>query len=150
MPQIMGLVGNIFSGIEQQKQLSFLTNQEKQNARLSPEQLSGMVKSATQPLNAGLVEGVTNNVTGTLAEQGLSQAPGIEGATLAQALAPFEQQNQNTALQLVMEKLGLPLQYATGVASLIPGQTNNSEGLAPLLALLNGGSSGGSGSGLFT
>src|ERR1700687_2418714 len=49
-----------------------------------------------------------------------------------QALAPFEQQNQNTALQLVMERLGLPIQYANAYLQGLPKSSN----MSPLLALL--------------
>src|ERR1700741_2348097 len=72
----------------------------------------GEVRAATQPLSLGLVQDVTSQVSGTLAERGLSQAPGIQATELATALAPYQQQNQQTALQLVLTRLGLPLEYA--------------------------------------
>jgi hypothetical protein len=76
-----------------------------------------------------------------LAEQGLSQAPGIQAAATTQAVAPFAQQNQQRALEIVMQRLGLPIQYAQAYLSSLPGGVN----LAPLMALLAGGLKGATG-----
>jgi hypothetical protein len=125
-----GLFGNISAERQKAQELDYLKKQ--QNAIGDPTKLAQEVASATQPLNRSLVQSVGNQVEGTLAEQGLSQAPGIQATVLSQSLAPFEQQNQQTALQLVMQRLGLPIQYAQALLANNPGQTN----LAPLLALL--------------
>src|SRR5882672_2602073 len=111
-----GLVGNI---LNERSRSSELDKLKKAEATLAdPTKLSSEVRAATQPLNAGLV-----------------QAPGIQATELATALAPFQQQNQNTALQLVLTRLGLPLEYAKTILAGMPQNTN----LAPLLALLNKG-----------
>lgn len=136
-----GLYGNLSGERQAQKERDYLTKQ--QNTLADPTALANKVAAATQPLNRGLVESVGNQVSGTLAEQGLGQAPGIQGTVLAQALAPFEQQNQATALQLVMKQLGLPIEYAQTLLANMPKQTN----LAPLLALLQKGATPGAGSG---
>ena len=128
-----GLFGNISAERQKSQELNYLKKQ--QDAVGTPAQLAQQVASATQPLDRGLVQSVGNQVSGTLAEEGLSQAPGIQATVLSQSLAPFEQQNQATALQLVMQKLGLPIQYAQALLANNPGQTN----LAPLLALLQKG-----------
>jgi len=128
-----GLVGNI---LNERSRSSELDKLKKAEATLAdPTKLSSEVRAATQPLNAGLVQDVTNQVSGNLAERGLAQAPGIQATELATALAPFQQQNQNTALQLVLTRLGLPLEYAKTILAGMPQNTN----LAPLLALLNKG-----------
>jgi hypothetical protein len=127
---VAGLIGNIATEKARSAQLNQLSSLEK-NLPTSTA-LATQVANATQPLNEGLVQSVGNTVSGSLAEQGLSQAPGIQGAVLAQSLAPFEQQNQNTALQLVMERLGLPLQYIQTYLGGLP----NSSNLSPLLAML--------------
>ncbi len=126
----MGVVGNILNQKARSDELGYLKNQQK--ILSDPTAMAKQVAAATQPLNTGLVQGVENQVQGTLAEQGLAQAPGIQAAVLSQALAPYYQQNQNTALQLVMERLGLPLQYASTYLSGLPQNSN----LAPLMALL--------------
>jgi hypothetical protein len=117
-----GAIGNIFTDIQRQQQIN------KLNSLDNPATLSKEVAQATQPLSSGLVQSVGNQVSGSLAEQGLSQAPGIQATELAQALAPFQQQNQNTALQLVLQQLGIPM-------SIIQGLGSNSN-LSPLFALL--------------
>jgi hypothetical protein len=128
-----GLAGNISASHQQQQEANYLKQQQALLA--DPTKLAQEVAGATQPLNKALVSDVSNNVSGTLAEQGLAQAPGIQASTLATSLAPFEQQNQQTALQIVMQRLGLPIQYATALLQNQPKGTN----LAPLLALLSKG-----------
>lgn len=125
-----GLIGNILNEKARSDELGYLKNQQKQLQ--DPTALAKQVVAATQPLSQGLIQGVENTVSGSLAEQGLSQAPGIQAATLSQALAPFYQQNQNTALQLVMRRLGLPMEYAQTYLAGLPQNSN----LSPLLALL--------------
>ena len=125
-----GLVGNILNERARSQELNKLKTAEATLA--DPTKLSSEVRAATQPLNAGLVQDVTNQVSGNLAERGLAQAPGIQATELSTALAPFEQQNQNTALQLVLTRLGLPIEYAKTILAGMPQNTN----LAPLLALL--------------
>lgn len=138
-----GAVGNILNNKERSDDLSALKKQEA--LMQDPTKIAAMVKAQTQPLNQGLVQAVGNQVSGTLAEQGLSQAPGIQGTVLAQALAPAELQNQQNALQLVMKQMGLPVEYAQTLLAGLPPNTN----LAPLLALLQqqgkGGAAGGAG-----
>ena len=74
----------------------------------NPALLSQAVASATKPLDNALVQNVNNTVQGNMAQRGLSQAPGIFAASEAQALAPFVQQNQQTAQNQVLASLGLP------------------------------------------
>ena len=130
-----GLIGDIASQRAQSQQQSYLTNAEKTLAGLTPSQITQEAAGASLPLTSALTQEVGNNVDASLAEQGLSEAPGIQSTVLAQALAPYVQQNQEQALQVVMQKLGLPLQYASTVASLIP----QGSSLTPLLALLSRG-----------
>ena len=98
-----GLIGNILNARTQSQAISDLQKQE------NPTLLAKEVAGATAPLNTGLVQGVENQVQGSLASQGLAEAPGIQASVLAQALAPYEQQNQQTALQLVLAQLGIPV-----------------------------------------
>jgi hypothetical protein len=135
-----GLVGNILNERARSQELNKLKTAEATLA--DPTKLSSEVRAATQPLNAGLVQDVSNQVSGNLAERGLAQAPGIQATELSTALAPFEQANQQTALQLVLTRLGLPIEYAKTILAGLPQNTN----LSPLLALLqrNNNPSGGS------
>jgi hypothetical protein len=127
-----GLAGNISAGQQAQKEENFLTNQQNAVANLTTAQLGKEAVAGAAPLDAGLVQAINNQVGGTLAEQGLAQAPGIEASSLAQAEAPYVQSNINTSLQAVLQKLGLPSQIAGTALAGMPKPTS----LSPLLALL--------------
>jgi hypothetical protein len=111
-----GLGGNLAAEHQKAQLLKQLQN---------PQALANQAAGMAQPLNAGLVQAVNNQVGGNMAEQGLSQSPGIIAATTGQALAPYEQQNQQMALSQLMQSLQLRLAGN-------PSPVN----LAPLLALL--------------
>lgn len=98
-----GEVGNL---LEERKRLAYQSF--VMNLLSHPEKLAQMAAKITQPLDNGLVQATNNRVQGDMASRGLSQAPGIFAASESQALAPYVQQNQNTALQTVMQSLGLP------------------------------------------
>lgn len=119
-----GLAGNLSAD----SQRAAAAKQAQANANLSPTQLGNMVTGATQPLNAQLVQAITGNVNANQAEMGLSEAPGLTAQAVSQGLAPYEAANQQTALKLVLSKLGLPAEFAR----LIPQNSN----LSPLIALL--------------
>lgn len=119
-----GLVGNLSAD----RQRAAAAKQAQVNAALTPQQLGAQVTQATQPLNAGLVQAISGNVDANMAEKGLSQAPGLQAEAIAQALAGPEQQNQQTAMQLVLQRLGLPAELLKS----IPPNSN----LSPLLAML--------------
>lgn len=95
----------------------------------------------TQPLTAGLVEGVENQAQGWLAEHGLSQSPAIAGDVMNQALAPYIQQQQNQGIQNALNALGMGSNpYATQLLARQGGGTD----LTSLLKLIQarGGQSG--------
>ena len=129
-----GLTGNIMNAITRGQQIGKLQGWEN----LSPSALASKVAGATQPLNAGLVQSVQNATQADMASRGLSQAPGVFAAEEAQNLAPFEQQNQQTALQLILRQLGIPED--------ILASTNTSSNIMPnILSLLLRNNSGGGG-----
>lgn len=123
-----GLVGNILSSIQQGR----VASEAEHNAHLSPNQLATMVSQATQPLDRNLINAINNQVSGDMASRGLAEAPGIFAATEGQALAPFQQANQDRALQLIMEKLGLPASTLAALRSGGGGMAN----LSPLLQMI--------------
>lgn len=120
-----GTIGNI---IEQKKRADY------QNKLMSiinnPGKLAQMATATEKPLDNALVQGVTNNVQGQLAERGLSQAPGIFASTESQALAPYVQQNQQTAMQAILQALQLP-------GGTFGAPSNNSGALQMFLKALN-------------
>lgn len=124
----LGVVSNLIQGnrassvqqnaINQQKQLMALVN--------DPAAFSAKIKSLQQPLSQGLTQGVGNGVQGYLAERGLSSSPQISEEVMAQALGPFQQNEQQMAIQSLLSAYGLG-QGATGQAvGASPGQIDTS------------------------
>lgn len=122
----MGLTGNIINGVQQGQQVKQMQNAEN----LSPAALASKVSSATQPLDQSLVNNVQNLVQADVASRGLAESPGTFAATESQALAPFEQQNQQTAMQLILTQLGFPAQ----VIAALSGKGANLTSIAQLLS----------------
>jgi hypothetical protein len=129
---IAGLGGNIVNSIERGNEVGKLQSAEKKFTSLTPEQLSGMVTKAEQPLGTDLLQNVGNLVQADMGTRGLSQAPGIFAAEESQTLAPYKLQEQQMALQLVMKQLGLPIEYAQAILQGMGGPSN----ITPLLQLL--------------
>lgn len=120
----LGEIGNLLAGAAANKQESALSAQEKKIANLTPAQLTAMVTSAEKPIDNGLVQQINNSVQADMASRGLAEAPGIFAAGESQALAPYIQQNYQTALNQVMQQLGLPLEYANTIRQFLPNQQN--------------------------
>lgn len=139
-----GEIGNILAAKQRSDILNTLTKDENAITSLTPQQLSAKVAAATQPLSQGLTQSVGNQVQGEMGERGLAESPGIYSAVLSQALAPYYQQNQNTAEREVMEQLMAPLRAAEGESSLLPQQTNMARLLKMLMASLQSPNSGSS------
>jgi hypothetical protein len=77
----------------------------------NPQVMANQITSLTQPLNQNLVASVSNQVQGQLANQGLAESPAIQASVLAQALAPYQQQNQQLATQEWYNLHNLPIQF---------------------------------------
>lgn len=134
----LGAIGNLIAGIDQSKEQNFVTAQQNKIANLTPSQLTSMVTGAEAPINQSLIQNVDNSVQADVASRGLAQAPGIFASEESQALAPYEQQNYQTALQQVLSQLGLPLEYASAIQKFLPGQTNLTPALMLFLKSLQG------------
>jgi hypothetical protein len=130
-----GIAGNLMNAITRGQQVSQLQSAEKKLANLTPEQLSGMVAKGTAPLNQNLLQNVGNLVQADVAGRGLAESPGVFAATESQALAPYQQQNQSTALQLVMKKLGLPIEYADAIINAVGPNANVGSILQTLMQM---------------
>jgi hypothetical protein len=118
----------------------------------NPQAISAIAAKLQQPLSSGLTSGVGNVVNASLAEQGLSQAPGIQSQVMSQALAPYQMQEQQMALEAALQAIGLPaqalaairgsmnpMQLASMLKGILPGQPPNPN----LFGTWNGGSVGG-------
>lgn len=115
-----GEAGNLMTSLKANEYRNFVMSLLN-----NPQRLAAMAAKITQPLNAGLVQQTNNQVQGNMAARGLSQAPGIFAASEAQALAPYEQQNSNTAMSTIMQALGMPA-----------GTFGQQQNLAPLFSSL--------------
>ena|ERR1700723_283042 len=100
---VAGTGGNILEDVKKNEYQNFILDIVK-----NPQKMAALISKLQQPLNNGLTQAVGNQVQGSLAERGLSQAPGVFGATESQAFAPYYQQNQNTATQALLSALGMP------------------------------------------
>lgn len=83
----------------------------------NPGAINSLVNQFEKPLSSGLTSGVGNIVNASLAEQGLSQAPGIQSQVLSQALAPYQQNEQQMAIQEAFKAIGLPIQALQAIQS---------------------------------
>lgn len=104
-----------------------------------PEAISAIAAKLQQPLSTGLTQGVGNVVNAQMAEQGLSQAPGIQSQVMSQALAPYQQQNQEMALQAALQAIGLPAEALAAIRG-----SMNPSGMASIFKNLQLGGGGGS------
>ena len=130
-----GEIGNIIEAKKKADYQNYINDLMK-----NPGKLAALVAKMQQPLNQGLQQAVGNSVQGNMAERGLSQAPGIFAASESQALAPYYQQNQNAAMQSVLQMLGMQ-------SGTFGNPTNNAPALQMFLKSLQGGGSGSSGGG---
>lgn len=73
----------------------------------SPQKLQSYAAGFTQPLAAGLTQGVNNQAQGYAAERGLASSPALEQQIESQAIAPYIQQQQSQAMQTALQALGL-------------------------------------------
>lgn len=73
----------------------------------NPQKLMNYARGFTQPLSAGLLQGVENQAQGYAAERGLATSPAQEQQIVSQAIAPYIQQQQNQGLQTALQALGL-------------------------------------------
>jgi len=123
----LGTVGNIQGDVSRNQVLNQQKNLTNKYANLTPAQVTAGISGLEQPLSSGLTSGVGNLVSGQLAERGLSQAPGIQASSLAQALAPFQQQEQQMATNAYFQQLGLPISSRPSPFGPFPQQTNTSS-----------------------
>lgn len=112
---ITGGAGAVSNFINSRKQNSYLNNQLAYQKLLmqmakNPQMLRDRVAGFEKPLDQGLVSGVGNAVQANLAQRGLGASPSIANDVFAQALAPYQQHNQDLAVQEAFQSLGLPTQ----------------------------------------
>ncbi len=102
---ITGLLGagsGLFNNYEQSKYQNMLRSYAS-----NPTKLMNYAKGFTQPLPAGLLQGVENQAQGYAAERGLATSPALQQQIVSQAIAPYIQQQQDQGLNFAMQALGL-------------------------------------------
>lgn len=103
-----------------------------------PAKMNAYAKQFTQPLDAGLQQGVANQSQAYLAERGLSASPYISEQVESQAIAPYIQQNQNQGYQNAITALGLgggavnPGQQQQQLMAQLAKMFSGTTGLSPL------------------
>jgi hypothetical protein len=105
----------------------------------NPQWLSAQVANLEKPISTALKQNVGNGVQAMMAERGLSQAPGMFESALAQALAPYDLQNRQMALNAAMAPMQLNPMYA--LASGRPQGTDLSGLMQGVYKIFHGGSS---------
>lgn len=125
-----GVLSNIIRGnrVNQAQKAALSQQQQLQQLINNPALLAQKVQAMTQPLNQGLVQGVENQAQGGLAERGLGTSPQIANEVFAQALGPYQQQNQSEALRAVLQTMGMD---QTAIDTIIgaEGQPTDTSGL---------------------
>ena len=104
----MGTVGNYLSYAEAKRALDqqMAWNKWVQQLVSNPAAFQKFAAGYTQPLTAGLTQGVLNQDQAWLATHGLSQSPAIAGDIVNQSLAPYIQQQQNQGVSNALAALG--------------------------------------------
>jgi hypothetical protein len=142
-----GALGNILkTGVTAAGGIGDIISQQKQNSSLNqvlqyqknPALAAQKIAQMTQPLSQGLTQDVGNNVQGYLGERGLSGSPNITASVLAQALAPYQQQNQQLATSQFGQLLnpagagfGKPIDWGSLMKLWMPAPKLNPAGTNP-------------------
>jgi hypothetical protein len=95
---------------------------QMQAARLgmNPAALTSLINQNTRPLNQNLINSVTRATTPSIAKSGLATSPGMSEQIIAEALAPYQQREQQMAQQTVMGGMQIPFQVGAGLGSSYP------------------------------
>jgi hypothetical protein len=131
----LGAYGNAETSSEESTALSDVTNLIGKYAGLTPSTISAGIEGFEQPMSSALNENIMNQVQANLAERGLGNSPEIAQEVTAQALAPYDLQEQSLATQDYFNMLGLPLEAAKSLPN-VP--QSNVSGIMALLASMGG------------
>jgi hypothetical protein len=128
--QGVGTVSNVIRGnrVNEAQKAALQRQKELDQLIKNPALLAQKVQSMTQPLNQGLVQGVENQAQGGLAERGLGTSPQIANEVFAQALGPYQHQNQMEALRSVLQMYGIDESMLNTIIG-AEGQPTDTSGL---------------------
>ena len=127
--QAAGVVTNILQGNRQWQVQQNAINQQKQLQALisDPQAYAAKIAQLQQPLSQGLQKGVANEVQGYLGERGLSLSPAISEQILAQALGPYQLQEQQLAQSAFLAPYGLGGNATNAAVNASPGLTDTTN-----------------------
>jgi hypothetical protein len=79
----------------------------------NPEKFNALVARTEKPLSQGLTTDIARQTDAYGAERGLGSSPAIMREVYAQALAPYQQQQQQIAINSLLNRLGIYAQQPT-------------------------------------
>lgn len=117
----LGEAGNFIGGQQQSaaqqqvqnaQQQAFNAIQQRagQLSSMTPGQQMGALQQFQQPLNQNLINAIVGPLQGRMAQMGLGQSAGQMEAAMGTALAPYQQQNIQNAMQMLQQYQYGPLQ----------------------------------------
>jgi hypothetical protein len=87
---------------------------------MNPAALSSLINRTTRQLSPQLIHSVTRATTPGIAERGLATSGGMSEQIIAEALAPYQLQEQQMAQNQVFQGMGYPFQVGSGIAGGYP------------------------------
>jgi hypothetical protein len=90
------------------------------NIGMNPAALTSRINQATRQLSPELIHSVTRATTPSIASRGLATSPGMSQQMIAEALAPYQLQEQQMGQQAVMGGMQLPFGVGSGLAGQYP------------------------------
>lgn len=105
---VMGL-GTAGAGLVQNLQ-AYQKQKQVQDLISNPAKFNAMVAATEKPLSQGLTTDIARQSDAYGAERGLGSSPAVMQDVFAQALAPYQYQEQQAAVNSVLQRLGLMAQ----------------------------------------
>jgi hypothetical protein len=92
---------------------------------MNPAALASLINRTTRQLSPQLINSVTRATTPGIAERGLATSPGMSQQIIAEALAPYQLQEQQMAQTDVFQGMQIPFSVGSGVAGGYPSDLAN-------------------------
>ena len=90
------------------------------NTGMNPTLLNERIQSLTRPMNQSLIKSVTRATNPGIAEAGLATSPGMSQQITAEALAPYQVQEQQMGQNAAFEGMQPAFQVGSGAAGEAP------------------------------
>lgn len=103
-----GLIQNVLANRQANQKQKFV-----QDLITNPAKFNALVAQTEQPLSQGLTTDVARQADAYGAERGLGSSPAVMKDVFAQALAPYQQTEQQMAINSLLSRLGIYAQQPT-------------------------------------